>query len=85
MKTIFIQLAKLKAMTETSQLNKIREEYLEFESGIDTQDKLEEAFDILQSVVTYINFTVGKDIKKYNKKHLDKMKRYAAANRVALD
>ena len=82
MKTMKIKLAKLKAKSVFAQMDKIREEFLEFETATGYQDRIEEAFDLMQAVATFINFAAEKNIKKHNKRHIAKMKRYAGIQRV---
>lgn len=87
MKTLKTEFAKLEVKSLSDQMGKIREEFLEFETATGYQDRIEEAFDLLQATVTYINLAVsatGSNIKKYNKKHLAKMKHYADIKRVCL-
>ena len=48
MKTMKIKFAKLKAKSLAMQMDKIREEFLEFETATGYQDRIEEAFDLIQ-------------------------------------
>lgn len=82
MKTMKIKLAKLKTKSITEQMEKIKEEFLEFETAAGYQDRIEEAFDLLQSVATFLCFVADKRIDTYNKMHLTKMKRYLQCKRV---
>ena len=69
MKTMKIKLAKLKTKSITEQMEKIKEEFLEFQTAAGYQDRIEEAFDLLQSVATFLCFVADKRIDTYNKMH----------------
>lgn len=85
MKTMKIKLAELKAESGFDQLEKVREEFLEFATATGYQNRLEEAFDLIQATMTFIFHATGGDqktLKAFNKRHLTKMKTYLQMNRV---
>jgi RAB protein geranylgeranyltransferase component A len=84
MKTMKIKFAELKAESGLEQLEKVREEFLEFSTATGYQNRLEEAFDLMQATATFIVHATGnkKTLKAFNKRHLNKMKTYLQMNRV---
>lgn len=84
MKTLKIKLAALK-FNRDRQIDKIHEEFLELSSALDRNERLEEAFDLMQAVASYINSFPKKSVKFFNKKHLAKIQAYLKSGRIAED
>lgn len=80
MKKINFTLAVIKPAE--NQLDKIHEEFLELSSAPSADERLEEAFDLLQATATLINSFSTKKVRQFKRKHLQKMEKYLKCGRV---
>ena len=84
MKTVNFRFAELKAESTLDQIEKIREEFLELSTATCCTERIEEAFDLMQATATFIFYATGNKriLRIFNKRHLNKMKKYLQIKRV---